>query len=171
MYEGFLLCFVSTRFLDKNLKDVKILTAFTVISVVDLSVVFTWTPSATPLVASRDAALARLLRLGDTPAEGAPAFALACFDVPVAVQRIGDLIYASFAGTTDDELTAVAFLSSAVAVLSATCEEELPTAPRIASFYGKIVVCLHEAFGGQGFLLHSDVDSILRNSKLKAPLT
>jgi hypothetical protein len=87
------------------------------------------------------------------------------------VQRIGDLIYASFAGTTDDELTAVAFLSTAVAVLSATCEEELPTASRIASFYGKIVVCLHEAFGGQGFVLHSDVDSILRNSKLKAPLT
>ncbi len=119
----------------------------------------------------RDIALAHLLRSGGLPFAGAPPVAHACGDVPVAVQRIGDLIYAAFGSPTDDELCAIDLLASAFSVLSATCEEECPTAPRISAFFGKIVVCLHEAFSGQGFALHSDVESILRNSKLKAPQT
>ena len=146
----------------------KILSAFTVVDV-ELLVVFSWTPAATPLVVQRDIALAHLLRSGGLPFAGASPVAHACGDVPVAVKRVGDLIYAAFAGPTDDELAAIELLATAFNVFSATCEEDCPTAARVSAFYGKVVVCLHEAFSGQGFALHTDVDSILRNSKLKSP--
>ena len=54
--------------------------------------------------------------------------------------------------------------------MTATCEEEPPTAARITNFYGKVVVCLHEAFGGHGYLLQRVPDNILRNAKLKSHL-
>lgn len=64
---------------------------------------------------------------------------------------------------------AVELLSSAYRVITAACEKEPPTAARLTTFYGKVVVCLHEAFGGQGFQLQRSVESILRNAKLKGP--
>lgn len=64
---------------------------------------------------------------------------------------------------------AVELLSSAYRVITAACEKEPPTAARLTAFYGKVVVCLHEAFGGQGFQLQRSVESILRNAKLKGP--
>ena len=60
-------------------------------------------------------------------------------------------------------------LGSAYRVITAVCEEEPPTAARLAEFYGKVVVCLHEAFSGQGFQLQRSLDAVLRNAKLKAP--
>ena len=60
-------------------------------------------------------------------------------------------------------------LGSAYRIVTAVCEEEPPTAARLAEFYGKVVVCLHEAFSGQGFQLQRSLDAILRNAKLKAP--
>lgn len=60
-------------------------------------------------------------------------------------------------------------LSSAYLVVAATCEEEPPTPARLASYYGKVVVCLHEAFSGHGVQLQSSVETILRSAKLKAP--
>ena len=63
----------------------------------------------------------------------------------------------------------IELLDSVYRVVSAACEKEPPTAARLTSFYGKVVVCLHEAFSGQGFQLQRNVESILRNAKLKAP--
>ena len=54
-------------------------------------------------------------------------------------------------------------------VVTAACEKEPPTSARLTSFYGKVVVCLHEAFGGQGYQLQRSLESILRNAKLKGP--
>jgi len=89
---------------------------------------------------------------------------------PVAVQRKGDLLYIVACGVNDDELAASSLISNVYRVITAACEEEPPTAPRLASYYGKVVVCLHEAFGGQGFQLQRSIENILRNAKLKAPL-
>ena len=118
-----------------------------------------------------------------------------CQERPVALQRIGDLLYAVVAHANDDELCgaclwgiavfaralctlpphalphppAADLLGSAYRVVTAVCEEEPPTAARLAEFYGKVVVCLHEAFSGQGFQLQRSLDAVLRNAKLKAP--
>ena len=93
-----------------------------------------------------------------------------CAEHPVAVQRKGDLLYVVVTGVNEDELVLVSLLSNVYRVITAACEEEPPTAPRLTAYYGKVVVCLHEAFGGQGFQLQRSIENILRNSKLKAPL-
>ena len=66
--------------------------------------------------------------------------------------------------------SAVQLLSSVYKVIAAACEKEPPTTARLTSFYGKVVVCLHEAFSGQGYQLQRNLETILRNAKLKAPL-
>lgn len=139
----------------------------------DLTVVFYFSPALPPSAASsaRDASLAHLLRVGGVPAAGAPPVSLSCDGVAVALVGMGELVYAAFASAGDDELAAVEMLDGALRVLAATCEESPPTPARVVSFFGKIVVCLHEAFGGHGYMFQNDVDVILRNSKLKAPLT
>jgi hypothetical protein len=135
-----------------------------------LTVLFTFTPAVTSVAAfvGREARLASLLKVGGLPVPGAPPIALAVDDVVVALAHTGDLVYAAFANAGDDELAAVELLTGAFAVLAATCEEAVPSAPRVADFYGKIIVCLHEAFGGQGFQFQRDTDVILKNAKLKA---
>jgi hypothetical protein len=67
------------------------------------------------------------------------------------------------------EWTLLLAFAAAAEVLVTAQEEEPPSASRLAEFYGKVVVCLHEAFSGQGFQLQRSVDAILRNAKLKAP--
>ena len=53
-------------------------------------------------------------------------------------------------------------------IVTAACEKEPPTAARFAAYYGKVVVCLHEAFSGQGYQLQRSAEAVLRNAKLKA---
>ncbi len=131
------------------------------------AVLFTFTPALTPAHAPREAALALALRVGGAPPPGAPPSALAAADAPAALARAGDVLLAALGAPTDDELAAVDLLAAAAAVLAATCEEDPPTPARVAAFYGKIVVCLHEAFGGQGHVFQRDTESVLRNAKLK----
>ncbi len=137
----------------------------------ELTVAFTFSPSV-PLDApasSRDASLSYLLRIGGLPLAGAPPVCVACDRAIVALQRVGDLVYAAFASAGDDELAAADLLRGAVSVLTAASEESPPTAARVTAFFGKITVCLHEAFGGQGHMFQTDTDVILKNAKLKAP--
>ena len=166
-----------------------------------LDILFTFSP-ALPTAPSFDASLSAQLRApGALPSPGAPPACLVCQERPVALQRIGDLLYAVVAHANDDELCgeclwgggvdlrallgarmyflsthalappapAADLLGSAYRVVTAVCEEEPPTAARLAEFYGKVVVCLHEAFSGQGFQLQRSLDAVLRNAKLKAP--
>lgn len=132
----------------------------------ELSVVFSFSPSV-PCSPSFDASLAALLRA--QPAIGGAPVCVSLQGQPVALQRFGDLLYALVAHPNDDELAAADLLGSTYRIVTAVCEEEPPSASRLAEFYGKVVVCLHEAFSGQGFQLQRSVDAILRNAKLKAP--
>lgn len=136
----------------------------------DPTVVFCWCPSL-PASPSFDASLASLLRSpGTLPSlGGASPACVTCQEHPVALQRFGDLLYAAVAHPNDDELAAADLLGAAYRIVTAVCDEEPPSAARLAEFYGKVVVCLHEAFSGQGFQLQRSVDAILRNAKLKAP--
>lgn len=135
----------------------------------DPALLFSFSPSL-PAASSFDASLGALLRApGTLQSLGASPLCVQCEDQPVALQRFGDLLYAAVAHSNDDELCAADLLGSAYRIVTAVCEEEPPTASRLAEFYGKVVVCLHEAFSGQGFQLQRSVDAILRNAKLKAP--
>ena len=130
---------------------------------------FSFSPSA-PSSPAFDASLASLLRVpGTLPAAGAGAVCVSLLEQPIALQRYGDLLYALVGHPNDDELATAELLHGTFRIVTQVCAEEPPTASRLAEFYGKVVVCLHEAFSGQGFQLQRNVEAILRNAKLKAP--
>lgn len=55
----------------------------------------------------------------------------------------------------------------AVAVVDATCDKKLVPS-HVLDFHGKICVCISECFY-EGQLTITDVETVLRNAKLKAP--
>lgn len=59
-------------------------------------------------------------------------------------------------------------LREVILVVEAACDYKL-VPEQLTNFAGKVNICLHEAFGGQGYQILSDIETILRNSKLKAP--
>ena len=56
-------------------------------------------------------------------------------------------------------------LDHVVAIVEATCDGRM-SAAKVVDFHGKIVVCLDEMFYG-GTLSTTDVETVLRNAKLK----
>lgn len=130
--------------------------------------------SYSPLLSSSDSFDTHLLAslragLPQQSSEASPC-TFTCDELPVAALRKGDLLYIVACGLDDDELAVSSLLTNVYRVITAACEEEPPTAPRILAYYGKLVVCLHEAFSGQGIQLQRSIEDILRNAKLKAPL-
>lgn len=63
--------------------------------------------------------------------------------------------------------TVACVLDAIVALIAAVCENRL--SPKLlAEYHGKVAVCLSEMFPS-GVQAYSDVEAVLRNSKLKAP--
>jgi hypothetical protein len=77
------------------------------------------------------------------------------------------LLQATFFYTAFAPLAVAEALDVIVVLITAVCEDRL-TAKQLVDFHGKVSVCLHEMFV-QGVQIYSDIGTVLRNSKLKAP--
>lgn len=85
----------------------------------------------------------------------------------VLLRGVGEMIFILSGVEEHDELALVDVMTAAVAVVHATCDKRL-TCAQVIAFHGKICVCLNEMFFG-GHQVYSDVDTVLRNAKLKPP--
>lgn len=98
----------------------------------------------------------------------------ACFkqDVPTVVsdrfvllRGTSDMVFILSGIEEHDELMLVETMDAAVSVVTATCDKRL-TSAQVVAFHGKVCVCLNEMFFG-GHQVYSDVETVLRNAKLK----
>jgi predicted short-subunit dehydrogenase-like oxidoreductase (DUF2520 family) len=86
---------------------------------------------------------------------------------PVVARAARDVVFALSGAPSADELALADALDFLVRLVDGACDGAL-SPPQVVAFHGKLAVCLSEAsFAGQ--LLHSDVEMVLRNAKLKAP--
>ena len=81
--------------------------------------------------------------------------------------RNDNFIIAATGSNIDDELAVLEYLNIGVKVIEAACDGKLSAISNTA-FYGKAVICLHEAFI-QGHIITTNEHNILRNAKLKSP--
>ena len=87
---------------------------------------------------------------------------------PIMMRGIQDVIFILCGTQGTDEMQLIEILDFIVTLVNATCENAM-SPPHVLALHGKIAVCMNEAFYG-GRLLHSDVETVLRNAKLKAPV-
>lgn len=86
---------------------------------------------------------------------------------PVVLRAVNNTVFALSGLPTDDELGLAEALGFLAMLVDATCEKSLSPAA-VAANHGKVTVCLREAVV-DGRLVHTDVETVLRNAKLKAP--
>lgn len=93
-----------------------------------------------------------------------------CERRPLVVRLVRDVVFVMAGAPGEDELGVAEALELAARLVDAACDRAL-SAARVVEFHGKLVVCLHEMFtsGGGGHVRYGDVDTVLRNAKLKAP--
>lgn len=86
---------------------------------------------------------------------------------PLVARAARDVVFALSGAPSTDELALADAVDFFVRLVDAACDGALSPA-QVVAFHGKLVVCLHEAaFAGR--LLHSNVETVLRSAKLKAP--
>lgn len=90
-----------------------------------------------------------------------------CLGYPVLGRVHQGLLFLLSGSKATDELLLAEYVPLVIDIVVATCDNKL-TAAQVQSSHGKITACFHSA-APQGRLAYTDVHTILRNAKLKAP--
>jgi hypothetical protein len=107
-------------------------------------------------------------RVHDNPPRRDREWCTVCAGKPVAGRVVQGLTVLLGGSADTNELALAEALPFFIALVTATCDGKL-TPAQLVSFQGKVSICLHEACP-EGALRYTDVATILRSSKLKAPL-
>jgi hypothetical protein len=78
-----------------------------------------------------------------------------------------DIVFMMTGTEEHDELGLVEPMDFCVTCVKETCDRSL-TPDKVLAFHGKVRVCLNEMFFA-GTLVHTDVELVLRNAKMKPP--